>query len=131
MGGSTETSAYGDPESLGHGPGAGRIQRRFRGGGGRAAGASRLASDTGGSIRQPAAFCGVTIQATLRARMRYGCTAFASSLDQIRPHRAVGQDATAVYQVIAGLDPHDSTTSGPAGGRLPAERPRRAEDLKG
>ena len=132
MGGSTETSAYGptrnpwDPARV---PGGSS-------GGSAAAVAARLApaalaSDTGGSIRQPAAFCGVTgFKPTYGRVPRYGCTAFASSLDQVGPITRSVEDAAAVYQVIAGLDPHDSTTSArPVGDCLPAVRA--ARDLKG
>ena len=132
MGGSTETSAYGptrnpwDPARV---PGGSS-------GGSAAAVAARLApaalaSDTGGSIRQPAAFCGVTgFKPTYGRVSRYGCTAFASSLDQVGPIARNVEDAAAVYQVIAGLDPHDSTTAArPVEDCLPAVRA--AKDLKG
>ncbi len=132
MGGSTETSAYGptrNPWDTARVPGGSS-------GGSAAAVAARLApaalaSDTGGSIRQPAAFCGVTgFKPTYGRVSRYGCTAFASSLDQVGPIARSVEDAAAVYQVIAGLDPHDSTTSSrPVGDCLPEVRG--AKDLKG
>ena len=132
MGGSTETSAYGttrnpwDPERV---PGGSS-------GGSAAAVAARLApaalaSDTGGRIRQPAAFCGVTgFKPTYGRVSRYGCTAFASSLDQVGPMARTVEDAAAVYQVIAGLDPHDSTTSPRPVGDCLADV-RAAKELKG
>ena len=132
MGGSTETSAYGptrNPWDVARVPGGSS-------GGSAAAVAARLApaalaSDTGGSIRQPAAFCGVTgFKPTYGRVPRYGCTAFASSLDQVGPISRNVEDAAAVYQVIAGLDPRDSTTSPrPVEDVLPAVRA--ARDLKG
>ena len=87
-----------------------------------------LGTDTGGSIRQPAALCGVVgMKPTYGAVSRYGVVAFASSLDQVGPFARTVRDCALALRVIAGPDACDSTCLGPP---EPIELPER-EDLRG
>ena len=112
MGSSTEGSAFKvtrNPHDLGRVPGGSSGGSAAAVAGGEAVAA--LGTDTGGSIRQPAAFCGcVGLKPSYGRVSRYGVTAYASSLDQVGPLTRTVEDAAMLLQVLAGADPRDGTT---------------------
>lgn len=131
MGSTTETSYYGatkNPWDINKVPGG------SSGGAAAAVAADEsviaLGSDTGGSIRQPCSFCGVTgLKPTYGAVSRYGLIAYASSLDQIGPIAKTALDAAAMFSVICGKDEKDGTSVDPHPFNL--DEIRNTKDLKG
>jgi len=132
MGSSNENSAYGpvrNPVDTDRVPGGSS-------GGSAAAVAANLAvatlgSDTGGSIRQPASFCGVVgVLPTYGRVSRYGLIAFASSLDRVGPFAANVRDAAEILEVIAGPDSNDATSSTLPVGNYAADSGKDVKGLK-
>lgn len=132
MGSSTEYSAYGVTTNP-------HDQRRVAGGssGGSAAAVAAmevpwaLGTDTGGSIRQPASFCGVVgLKPTYGRVSRYGVVALAPSLDQVGPLTKTVDDAAILFSLLAGSDPKDATSANALGFSVPNWDEDRIKGLK-
>jgi aspartyl-tRNA(Asn)/glutamyl-tRNA(Gln) amidotransferase subunit A len=132
MGSSNEHSAFGpvrNPWDTTRVPGGSSGGSAAAAAAGLVAGA--LGSDTGGSVRQPAAFCGVTaIKPTYGRVSRYGLVAFASSLDQVGPMACSVRDTARLLGVVAGHDPRDATSAPQAVPDYEAECGREVRGLR-
>lgn len=130
MGSSTEASAYqitGNPWDLSRVPGGSSGGSAAAVAAGQALGT--LGTDTGGSIRQPAALCGVSgLKPTYGRVSRYGLIAYGSSLDQIGPFAQTAADVAMMLQVLAGHDPRDGTS---AASPVPDYRAALTGDVRG
>jgi len=132
MGSSTENSAYGvtrNPWDLSRVPGGSS-------GGSAAAVAARMAcaalgSDTGGSVRQPASFCGVTgLKPTYGRVSRYGLVAYGSSLDSVGAFGRSAQDVAAIFSAMQGSDPLDATAQNLPAGEISLEAPDNLQGVR-
>jgi aspartyl-tRNA(Asn)/glutamyl-tRNA(Gln) amidotransferase subunit A len=133
MGGTTETSAYGATKNP---VDEDRVPGGSSGGSAAAVAAGEadlaLGTDTGGSVRNPAAFCGVVgIKPTYGLVSRYGLVAYANSLEQIGPIGRTVEDTAALLDVVAGPDPRDGTTRYDENGGHPAADAAYAEAADG